>query len=48
MDCFTKWPEFYAIPNKKASTVADALVTNFSCRLGVPRNLHNDQDRNIK
>jgi hypothetical protein len=27
MDYFTKWPEAYAIPNKEASTIAEALVT---------------------
>jgi hypothetical protein len=43
MDYFTKWPEVYTIPNQKASTVADALVTNFFCHFGVPRELHTDQ-----
>jgi hypothetical protein len=37
MDCFTKWPEAYAIPDQEASTVADALVTSFFCRFGMPR-----------
>jgi hypothetical protein len=32
MDCFTKQPESYAIPNQEASTVAEMLVTNFFCR----------------
>jgi hypothetical protein len=32
MDYFTKWPEVYSISNQEASTVADALVTNFLCR----------------
>jgi hypothetical protein len=40
MDYFTKWPEAYAIPNQEAATVAEALVTNFFCRFGVPRELH--------
>jgi hypothetical protein len=35
MDYFTKWPEVYAIPNQEASTVAEALVTNFFCRFGI-------------
>jgi hypothetical protein len=47
MDYFTKWPEVYAIPNQEASTVADALVTNF-CRFGVPRELHSDQGYNFE
>jgi hypothetical protein len=45
---FTKWPEVYPIPNQEASTVADALVTNFFCRFGVPRELHSDQGRNFE
>jgi hypothetical protein len=31
VDYFTKWPEVHPIPNQEASTVADALVTNFFC-----------------
>jgi hypothetical protein len=37
MDYFTKWPEAHAIPNQEASTIAEALVTNFLCRFGIPR-----------
>jgi transposase InsO family protein len=48
MDYFTKWPEAYAIPNQEAATVAEALVINFFCRFGVPRELHNDQGRNFE
>jgi hypothetical protein len=48
MDYFTKWPEAYAIPNQEASTVEEALVTNFFCRLGVPRELHGDHGRNFE
>jgi transposase InsO family protein len=47
MDYFTKWPEVYAIPNQEASTIAEALVTNFFCRFGIPRELHSDQGRNF-
>jgi hypothetical protein len=47
MDCFTKWPEAYTIPNQEASTAAEALVTNF-CRFGVSRKIHSDQGRNFK
>jgi hypothetical protein len=35
MDYFTKWPEDYAIPKQKASTVAEMLVTNFFCHFGI-------------
>jgi len=42
MDYCTKWPEVCAIRNQEASTVADALVTNFFCRFGVPMELYSD------
>jgi hypothetical protein len=48
VDYFTKWPDVDAIPNQEASTEADALVTNFFCRFGVPRELHSDQGRNFE
>jgi transposase InsO family protein len=48
MDYFTKWPEAYALPNQEVSTVAEALVTNFFCRFGIPQELHSDQDRNFE
>jgi hypothetical protein len=48
MDYFTKWPEAYAIPSQEASTVAEALVINFFCRFGEPRQLHSDQGRNFE
>jgi hypothetical protein len=48
MNCFTKWPEAYAIPNQQASTVAEALVTNFFCHFGIPWAVHSDQDRNFE
>lgn len=31
-----------------ASTVAVALVTNFLCCFGIPRELHSDQGRNFE
>jgi hypothetical protein len=33
MDCFTKLAETYAIPNKEASVVMEAVVINFFCTL---------------
>jgi hypothetical protein len=42
-----KWPEAYAILSQEASTLAEALVVNF-CRFGVPRDLHSNQDRNLR
>jgi transposase InsO family protein len=32
----------------EASTVAEALVTNYFCRFGIPRELHSDQGRNFE
>jgi hypothetical protein len=48
MDYFTKWPEDCAIPNQEASTVAEALVTNFFCPFGIPQELYGDQGRNFE
>ena len=48
MDYFTKWPEVYAITNQEASTLADALVTNFFCCFGVLLELQSDQGRNFE
>jgi transposase InsO family protein len=48
MDYFINSPEVYAIPNQEASTVADALVTNFFCRFRVPREFYSDQGRNVE
>jgi hypothetical protein len=48
MDYFTQWLEAYAIPNRESSTVAEALVTNFFCRFGVPRELRSDQGCNFE
>ena len=47
-DFFTKWLEFYAIPNQEASTVVDVLVSNFFCHFGIPMELHSDQGRNFE
>ena len=47
-DYFTKWIECYALPDQQAYTVADALVTKFFTRFGVPYFLHTDQGRDFK
>jgi hypothetical protein len=44
----TTWPEPYAIPHHEASTISEALVTNFFCCFGIPRELHSDQGRNFE
>jgi len=47
MEFFAKWPEVYAISNQEASSVADAILTNF-CRFGVSLELYSDQIRNFE
>ena len=47
-DYFTKWSESCAIPNQEANIVAEKLVSEFVCRLGVPRKLHSDQGSNFE
>jgi hypothetical protein len=36
VDYFTKCLEAYAISTQEASTVAEAVVTNFFCLIGIP------------
>ena len=47
-DYFTKWTESYALPNHRAITVAEAIVTQFITRFGVPKQLHSDQGRDFE
>ena len=47
-DYFSKWVEAYPVPDEKAETVAQKLVTEFACRFGVPLELHSDQGRNFE
>ena len=42
-DYFTKWTEAVPLKDHQASTVADALITQFFLRLGFPRIIHSDQ-----
>ena len=41
-DYFTRWVEAYAIPNQEATTVAQKLIDNMSCRFSLPEQLHSD------
>ena len=47
-DYFTKFAEAYALPDMKAQTVADTLVTQFLCQYGTPYQLHSDQGQDFK
>lgn len=42
-DYFTKWTEAFALPDHRAQTVAEVLVTQVFLRLGTPLILHSDQ-----
>ena len=47
-DYFTKWVEAVPIPDQEASTIAELLVKEVICRLGVPQLIHSDQGRNFE
>ena len=48
MDCFSRWPEAYPIPDFSAKTVADVLVNQFFSWFGCSLELHSDQRRNYE
>ena len=41
-DTFTKYAEVVAIPNKKATTVAQSIMDNWICNFGSPVQIHSD------
>ena len=45
---FTCWTEAHALTNKKAATVARALVNEWICCFGVPDAIHSDQGSNLR
>ena len=47
-DYFTRWIEAYAIHNQEAATVAQKLVDDVFCRLGIPKQLHSDQGKQFE
>lgn len=47
-DYFTKWSEAFAVPDQEAATVAQAVVEEFICRFGTPRQLHTDRGSNFE
>ena len=47
VDHFTHWPEFVALPNITAPTIATALVDQWCCRYGVPDRFHSDGASNV-
>ena len=47
IDHFTHWPEFVALPDIKAPTIATALFDNWCCRYGNPSRFHSDGASNV-
>ena len=43
MDRFSRFPEAFGLPNKKAETIAKILVEQIVCRYGCPRTLLSDR-----
>ena len=46
-DHFTHWPEFVALPNIEAVTIANALIDHWCCRYGIPERFHSDGASNV-
>ena len=47
-DYFTRWAEAIGLPNQEATTVAQALMSEWICRYGAPESIHTDQGRNFE
>lgn len=47
-DYFTKWVEAYPLPDDRAVTVAETIVSEWVCRYGAPLALHSDQGSNFE
>ena len=47
-DYYTKWPEVFAVPDQKATTVAHVLTQFVFPRHGIPDSLHSDQGRSFE
>ena len=48
VDYFTKWCEAIPLTEIDATTVADAILTNWICRWGAPCQLHSDRGSNFE
>ncbi len=42
IDYYSKWTEAYALPNHKAVTVANCIVTQWIAHNGIPMRIHSD------
>ena len=47
VDHFTHWPEFVALPDINATTLATALFEQWCCRYGTPDRFHSDGANNV-
>ena len=47
IDHFTKYARAVALPNKRAQTVAEALMSSWISYFGPPRQLHSDQGKEV-
>ena len=47
VDHFSHWPEFVALPDITAPSIASALFDNWCCRYGIPERFHSDGARNV-
>jgi len=47
MEYLTKWPEAFAISDKKTETIAKVFVENIVCRHGIPEELLSDLGANF-
>lgn len=47
VDHYTHWPEFVALHNTEAPTIATALIDNWCCRYGIPDQFHSDGASNV-
>ena len=47
VDHFTHWPEFVALPNMEAKTIAHAIHEEWCCCYGIPTRFHSDGANNV-
>ena len=45
VDCFTRWPEAYPLPDKTAQSVADAFFNQVVCHFGMPSVIHSVKEK---